>query len=61
MQEAESFLEDGDYEEALAQIEKAGKIDGNRVDADELKLLVLYREGRYEECNSNDRTHQGKD
>ncbi|MCI9102056.1 MAG: protein kinase [Lachnospiraceae bacterium] len=50
VQEAESFLEDGDYEEALAQIEKAGKIDGNRVDADELKLLVLYREGRYEEC-----------
>lgn len=50
VQEAEGFLEDGDYEEALAQVEKARKIDKNRVDADELELLLLYREGRYEEC-----------
>lgn len=51
VQEAQLCLEEGEYGEAEDFLAKARKIDENRVDADELELLRLYRMGDYALCS----------
>ncbi|MDO5417938.1 MAG: protein kinase [Lachnospiraceae bacterium] len=50
VQEAEQLLEDFQYDEAQEYIQKAQKIQENRVEADELELRRRYLTGDYEGC-----------
>lgn len=58
-QEAEQLLEEADYEEAFRLIEKARKLDPDRIDADELELLLLWKQEEYEACISRGREMLG--
>ncbi|MDO4329639.1 MAG: protein kinase [Lachnospiraceae bacterium] len=51
-QEAEQLLDQADYEAAGRLIQKAQDLDPNRVDGDELELLLLWKTGDYETCVS---------
>lgn len=47
---ASQLLEHFEYDEAAALAVLAQDIDESRVEADELELLILYRQGEYEIC-----------
>ncbi len=52
IQDAEQRLEDAEYGKAEELIKKARSLEPDRVDADELELLLLWKTGEYETCIS---------